>query len=112
MSAAGELRERIAFDKITSTDSVYGTVAGAWVEQFQCRAGVRCLVGSEPVIAQRLLGVQPVVITVRSSTNTRLVDPSWRIRDANSGVVYQIKACTPDAKRMWIDILASAGVAA
>lgn len=111
MSGAGELRELVAFDKITPAESDFGVVAGAWEEQFQTRAGIRCLVGSEPIIAQRLQGVQPAVIRVRSSSETRLVDSSWRCRDVNSDTVYQIKSCTPDVSGMWIDFLSVVGIA-
>lgn len=112
MSGGGELRENFAFDKIEQTaNDGGGTIPGAWVEQFTARAGVRMLKGSEPIIAQRLQGIQPVVIKIRSSTKSRLVDTSWRARDKRSDAIYNIRAVTPDAKRAWIEILAEGGVA-
>jgi SPP1 family predicted phage head-tail adaptor len=110
MTAAGDLRWRVAFDQITEADSDLGGTAGDWEEQFSCRARLRYLKGSEPVIAQRLTGVQPVVITVRSSSLTRCVDASWRVRDER-GTVFNIRSVTPDERRAWIDFLCDAGVA-
>jgi head-tail adaptor len=110
--SAGELRESVAFDKIAPAADDGGTVAGAWTEQFRERAGFTVLVGSEPVIQQRLQGVQPVVVKVRSNSNTRLVDASWRIRDVNAGTAYNIRAVTPTSpRREYIDFLCDAGVA-
>lgn len=107
--SAGELREKLAFDSIGQQDADGGIVAAAWVEQFQRRARVKPLRGSEPVIAQRLVGVQPVVITVRASNETREITTGWRARDLRSGAEYQIRAVTPDEKRQYIDIIAESG---
>jgi SPP1 family predicted phage head-tail adaptor len=92
-------------------DAEGGETVGDWTEQFTCAARIRPLVGSEPVIAQRLTGVQPAVITVRSSSLTRTVDSSWRIRNARTGTQYNIRAVTPDERRAYIDFLCEAGVA-
>lgn len=113
MTTAGDLRHRIAFDKQTEEDSSpsYGITLSDWEEQFIAFAQVIYRVGSEPVQAQRLKGVQPLTITVRSNANTRLVDASWRARDARTGAAYQIRAVTPDAQMTWIEFLCEAGVA-
>ncbi len=111
MPSASELRERVSFESQTSVESDGGTVAGNWAEQFTRRAKVRYLKGSEPVIAQRLVGVSPVVVTVRSDHMTRTVDSSWRLRDSNSGTLLNIRSVTPDEKRTWIDLLCEVGSA-
>lgn len=113
MPSAGELRERVAFDQqfVEDYSPSYGLTVGDWQEQFTCAARIKPLVGTEPIQAQRLKGVQPLVITVRSSQNTRMVDSSWRIRNARTGTQYQIRSVTPDEKRTWIDFLCEAGVA-
>lgn len=111
MSGAGELRERVAFDQIAEADTSYGITAGDWEEMFRVSARIKPLRGSEPIIAQRLQGVQPVVIKVRSSSNTRLVDTSWRVRNVRSGATYNIRAVTPDERRAYIDLLCEGGVA-
>ncbi len=108
---AGELRERVAFDQIAESDSSYGIVAGEWEEQFITAARIRFLVGSEPVIAQRLQGVQPAVITVRSFIATRRVDTSWRARNVRTGEIFNIRSVTPGEDKAYIDFLCEAGVA-
>lgn len=109
--SAGELRERVAFHEIASSDSSFGIVAGEYEEQFRRGARIRPLVGTEPVIAQRLTGVQPVVIKVRSDSATRDVTTAWKIVDTRSLVSYNIRAVTPDEKRKYIEFLVEAGVA-
>ena len=109
--SAGELYFKFAFDKAAApTNDGGGSVPGAWVEQFQCRAGLKFLRGTEPIIAQRLQGVQPVVIKVRVSSRTTQIDTTWRARDVRAGTVFNIRAVTPDDKRAYIDLLAESGV--
>ncbi len=108
---AGELRERVAFDLIGEASSPGGITAGDWEEQFVTAARIRFLVGSEPVIAQRLQGVQPAVLTVRSFIDTRRVDTSWRARNVRTGEVFNIRSVTPGEDRAYIDFLCEAGVA-
>lgn len=112
MTSAADLRQRVAFESQEQEASDYGAVASAWTEQFTRRARIRYLKGSEPVLAQRLVGVSPVVITVRSDHLTRTVDASWRLRDSNSGTLFNIRSITPDERRAYIDILCDTGAAA
>lgn len=108
---ADRLHEHIAFDKpVEQSDGQGGTVNG-WQEQFQCRAHYRFLRGGESVQAARLEGRQPLVITVRSSSETRQVETQWRIRDVRTGTVFQVKAINPTEDRRFLEILAESGVA-
>lgn len=109
MPGAGELRQRLAFDQKAAGDATYGATAGAWVERFQRSAKRKFLLGSEPVIGQRLSGVQPAVFTVRCDRQTVTLDSSWRLRDLRSGRSYNIRTVTPDERNTWIDILAESG---
>jgi len=109
--SAGELRERVAFHEIAEEDSSYGIMRGDYEEQFRRDARIRPLVGTEPIIAQRLTGVQPVVIKVRSDSSTRDVTTAWKIVDVRSLTAYNIRAVTPDEKRKYIEFLCDAGVA-
>lgn len=109
MTSAGELRDSVAFDRETSGDDGYGNTVSGFAEQFTVSARIRYLRGQEPVIAQRLQGVQPAVITVRASSQTRQIDASWRARNARSGEAFNVKAVTPSDDRQWIDLLCEAG---
>lgn len=111
MATPGDLRQRIAFEKIASSPSSFGIEAGDWVEQFIRWAQTQYLRGTEPVIAQRLVGVQPVVVSVRSDSQTRQIDASWRARHVRTGQLFNIRAVTPGERRDYIDFLCESGVA-
>lgn len=108
--SAGELRERVKFASQIEESSDYGTVASEWMDEFTEPARIQPLRGTEPVIAQRLTGVQPVVIRVRSSARTREITTAWRITNARTDAVYNIRAVTPDEKKSYIDLLCEQGV--
>lgn len=115
MPGAGDLKHRIAFDSRTVVDDGYGNeVAGDFAEQFVVAAALKPLRGGEAVLAARLGGTQPVVITVRKSSQTQTITPAWRARDVRTGEVYAITAPPIDTeqKGAFLDILATAGVAA
>lgn len=100
---AGHLRERVWLDQ-RGLDA-NGDRKGAWETVTTVWARIVRLKGSEPVIAQRLEGVQPAVITVRSSPITRAITTAWRAVDVRTGQEFNIQAVTPDEKRKFIDIL-------
>ena len=108
---AGQLRETVAFDERVLIDDEYGNTEGTFLEAFQCRAGFTFLRGGEAVMASRLEGRQPVVARVRESSQTRQIEPDWRMRDIRTGASYAVRsvAATPD--RQWIDVTAEGGVA-
>lgn len=109
--SAGELRERIAFHQISEADSSYGIVAGEYAEQFRRAARIKSASGSEPVIAQRLTGVNPVEITVRSDSETRDVTEAWKIVNVRTLQAYQIRSVVPDEKRRYIRLMCELGPA-
>lgn len=113
MPGAGDLRERIAFDARAEAPDGYGNVQTDWVEQFTVAAKVRPLRGGEDVMAGRLAGRQPMVITVRQSSDTRQITAEWRARDARAGTIYAISGTPtdPDGRRAWLEILATGGPA-
>jgi hypothetical protein len=67
--------------------------------------------GGEDVMAARLEGRQPVVLTVRKSTDTDDITTDWRATDARTGAVYNIRTVQPSEDRAWIDLLCESGVA-
>lgn len=108
------LPERVAFDKRQAVTDDYGVTSGDFQEQFIVPAGYVFLMGGEGVQAARLAGTQPVVIRVRESTQTRLIEPAWRARDARSGVTYNVKSVMPapgSRPHTYLDVLATAGEA-
>jgi SPP1 family predicted phage head-tail adaptor len=110
--AAGELRERIAFDEREQMTDDVGNSVGSWVERFVTAARVRPLKGGETVMADRLQGRQPVVITIRYFQEAATVTPAWRARDVRTGRIYNITAAANmDEHRRYLDLLATAGEA-
>lgn len=111
MTGSGDLYALIAFEEVASEETSYGAVAGEWTEQFQRRARIRARVGTEPVIAQRLVGVQPLEIEVRADSATRLVTTAWRIKNVRTNERYQIRAIAPHENRRWISMACELGPA-
>lgn len=108
---AGKLRHRVCFSKReTVTDDAYGNKEGDWKEQFTEWGAVLPLRGSEVVLAARQQGIQPVIISVRSSRNTRQVTTGWRAKAC--GVTYNIRTVA-DMKQdgAVLEMLAESGVA-
>ncbi len=106
MTHAGQLRDRVSFQQ-RSLD-VNGDRRGAWVEEFTRPARIVALRGTEVVLQQRLAGVQPSVVTVRADAATRGVTNAWRIVP-DTGAPLNIRAVTPDERRVWLDILGDTG---
>lgn len=112
MTGAGDLRERLHFQRRAIGDDGFGGEAtGEFETVFTCAARRRPLKGGEGVMASRLNGVQPYIVTVRQSSQTRSVTTAWRIVDArNPRRVMNITAISdPDGRRAWFDILAIEG---
>jgi len=112
MTEAGDLRDRLVFQKRVEADDGHGNVKGGWQTQFTVAARVSPLKGNEAVQAQRLAGIQPYAITIRHSIGARAIDTSWRILDARDVKrVFNITAAAYDDRHQWIQLLATAGIA-
>jgi SPP1 family predicted phage head-tail adaptor len=110
MLAAGKLRERVTFQKRSAqADDGYGNTLTAFADVMTVWAGVAPLRGGEEIMAARLQGTQPVVITVRYSSQTVAVTPEWRAVDARTGTVYNIRTAVADARKAQIDMICEAG---
>lgn len=109
---AGALSERVTFSKRIETDDGLGNVESDWVDQFNEPTRLRPKLGSEPVIAARQAGVQPLLLVVRSSARTRSVTPAWRAVNARTGAIYNIRTvANPDERNTWLEMLVQEGVA-
>lgn len=107
---AGELRERLAFSQQAAQSDGQGGETTSWADVFTCAARVRPKLGGEEVTAARLAGRQPVMITVRYSSDAVQITTDWRARDVRSGDVYNLRAVAPDERKQWVEILAEKGV--
>lgn len=111
MPEAGDLRERVRFEKRTIQDDSFGNeVAGDFAAQFERRALFIMRPGSEAVLAARLQGQQPVTIVVRFDSQTRQITPGWRAVDVRTGTIYSIRAAEDmDRKRQWWSMVCAGG---
>ena len=91
--SAGELRQRVAFQRrreAVGTDEasdIYGNALAEWEAVFECRARLQPRLGGEEIVASRLQGKQPYILTIRSSKASREVTPAWRVYDARAGMM-------------------------
>jgi head-tail adaptor len=109
---AGNLRSKLHFQKRGQSDDGFGNaVTGEFETVFTDAAEIIPRMGSETVMASRLQGVQPFTIRVRSSTQTRELDATWRALDARSATVYAIVSppTNLDQKNAYIEMLATTG---
>jgi len=112
MYRGARLAESIAFEKRLLVFDDLGNVEGAFETQFVASASIVAKFGGEAVTAARLSGQQPVIITVRQWSQTRLVTTDWRIRDTRAGTLYNIRSIAdPYGDRLWFEMLCQSGVA-
>jgi len=111
--SAGEMIDRYGFESRAAVDDGYGNiVAGAWEERFEQRAETIFLKGNEQVIAANLEGRQPVMLRVRTSSDSRQITPDWRAHDKRRNIYFAIRATAVTPDRDFIEITAEQGVAA
>jgi SPP1 family predicted phage head-tail adaptor len=110
---AGELRHRLRFEaRVTQDTDQYGGAVTDWAEQFTVAAAVKAKFGGEAVTAARLDGRQPLIVTVRQSSDTRQITTDWRATDIYSGDVLNIRSIAdPDDRGQWLEMLTEKGVA-
>lgn len=115
MVAAGLFRDnRVHFQSRAVVDDGAGNeVAGPFETQFTVSASFAPLRGGEEVMAARLGGQQPYIVTVRQSSQTRQATTDWRLVDARDvSRIFNIRAINdPDGRRAVFEILAQQGVA-
>lgn len=108
MPGAGELNARWTFQQRSET--VNGDRQGPWEDGFTVWAKVTWLRGTEAVMADRLEGRQPVVITVRDSAQARAIGTGWRAKSKRrSAWIGNITGASPAKEPGFIDILATIG---
>jgi hypothetical protein len=79
---------------------------GPWLDIFACQARVQYLRGTDPVMAERLAGLVPCIVTVRRAQATMAIEGgAWQALDARDATkVFDIIAAAPDEKRTWIEL--------
>lgn len=112
MTHPGQLRESIALSKRSLIDDGYGNeVTGPFEVQATVPARVVGMKGQESVVAGRLQGIQPYVITIRNAGPAASVTTEWKATNTRSGVEYAIRSIIVDERGDYADLLCETGVA-
>jgi len=106
---AGDLRQAITVQRKTTTPNAAGDLTGSWANVATLAASIMPTRGGETVRAQRLGGISPFDIVVRSSSVTRSITSADRLIDRD-GQAYNVKwAGNLDGRDRFIWIAAEAG---
>lgn len=114
MTAIGAMRERVRFEArgYLEGDLTGNPQSGPFAEVYSCAAQITPKLGGETVLAERLTGTQPMLITVRMCQALAGLAADWRVVDTRKNIAYNIKAFSnPDEKRRFLEILATSGEA-
>lgn len=109
--SSGDLRDLMAFEEPSQVEGPGGIISGPWSERFKRLVAIENARGNEHVDARRLQGVNPVMIRVRASAQTRTVTSAWRLRHVLTDEYYNVRSVIPKPDREWIDLFCETGVA-
>ena len=101
---------RMAFQQKTVGDDGFGgAAAGPYATVFEEFAEIIPRLGTEPVLASRLQGIQPVTLRVRSNLRTRTIDATWRAVVGSTVYAIVSPPINANSKNDFIDMLATVG---
>lgn len=119
MSAVGRMRESIRLQEYTEIDDGAGNFTGDYVDVTTVPARIRYLKGSEEVLAGRLAGTQPVIITIRNGGDAANATTEWRVVNDRAGLdefgndaeTFNIRSIIKAERGDYIDLLCEKGTA-
>ncbi|EFO32615.1 putative phage head-tail adaptor [Roseibium sp. TrichSKD4] len=89
--SAGNLREKLEFQRRKASDDGFGSQAtGDYETIFTTAAEMIPRLGGEAYVNARLQGVQPMTVRVRRQARLDQVGTDWRVKNARTGVTYDI----------------------
>lgn len=111
MTSAGDLRHRLRFESPAARSDGAGNFEDGWQEEFTVSARLQPRYGGEAVIAARLTGTQPFLVTVRGSSQSRRIISGWRVVDVRTGTVYAITSPAADMAQdgAFLEFIAATG---
>lgn len=110
--SAPSLYYKVHCQKRVALDDGMGNTVGDFATEFSVRAAFTHLrTGGETVMASRLENKHPMIVTLRSSTQTRQINADWQLVDARDNSVWAVRDVTPETDRQWISLLCERGVA-
>ena len=106
---AGALRHRVTFQREVPTPDGGGGSVSTWEDRYTVWASLRPERGSERLAAGRLEASLALVMTVRSSSESRSVTEAWRV--VANGVPHQIRSISnPDQRNKYLEMILERGV--
>ncbi len=85
----GQMDQRVTFQQAIQVVDPDGMLIQGWVDRFTLWCHVRYLRGSETVMQARLVSKAPVILTVRTSAESRTITSEWRA--AIGTVIFDLK---------------------
>lgn len=111
MSMAGSMRESVTLQQYEEIDDGAGNTYGDYLDVATVPARIRGMKGSEAVLAGRLEGIQPYIITIRNAGDAAGVTTSWRALNARTSEAFNIRSIIRAERGDYIDLLCETGVA-
>lgn len=111
---AGDLRERVKFQRRTDADDGYGNVEGAWADLDVVRScALTPTRGGEAIQAGRLSGTAAWDLWVRSDSGTRSLTTGDRAVHMRDGRTFNITfgPADMDGRRTWLLLQCTTGQA-
>lgn len=75
----GNLDNRASFSRRERVETDMGGALDQWVTQFVVWAAVKHLRGGEAIMQARLASRNPVILTIRNSTQARRITSEWQV---------------------------------
>ncbi|MDX8517968.1 phage head closure protein [Mesorhizobium dulcispinae] len=107
----GQLRESVTLQDFMTIDDGHGNEISDFFDVATVPARIQFLKGSEEVIAARLTGTQPIVITIRNGGPSAAVSTDWRVINDRTSETYNIRSIIRSERGDWIELLVESGVA-
>jgi head-tail adaptor len=112
MMDIGKMDYLVIFEEPNVSDDGYGNTTDGWTNPVAADAAFRFLRGGETVQAARLSGRQPIVVTVHHNSLTRAVTTDWRMKNARTGEIFNIRSGpVPTDNYQFIEFTVEGGVA-
>jgi SPP1 family predicted phage head-tail adaptor len=107
---AGQMRERVTFQRQTGGSDIYGNVVTGWADHLTVWADIRETLGKERVDAGRIEASATATVRIRASNATRALTEADRM--IGRGVTWNIRSIVEVGNnRAMLDVLCEKGVA-
>lgn len=106
------MRESVKFQRRGASTSGISSTPGAWADLCgPFRARLQPLNGREEVLAQKLSGVQPFILTIRYCAAAAALTNQDRAVHARTGVAYDITSppVNTDERQMYLTMIVKSG---